>query len=161
MKHLTIEEQADEILLLFRESCRPFPYAGCRALIRDTGKAHEDFIPDLDLYFSEIAGYCSWGRKILMWPKEKLSEVQSILSRSFFEKHPQYQTLQSAVNKTETPDLYESLKLYEKMRGDLADLISRLLFEQYCAETSGNESGAAKISSVTSADKRERKKVIA
>ncbi len=161
MKRRTAEEQANEILRLFKESCRPFPYAGCRTLIRDAGKAYEGLIPDLDLYFSDIAGYCSWGRAILKWPKKKLSEAGDKLDKSFFEKHPHYQSLQPAVSETGTPDLYESLKLYEKMRGNLLNLFSELLSELNRAETLSDKSRITEISSVTDAGKRERKKIIA
>ena len=161
MKCVTIEEQADEVLRLFKESCRPFPYAGCRALIRDSGEAYEGLIPDLDLYFSEIAGYCSWGRTIPKWSKEKLFEARNKLSKSFFDKHPKFQPLQPAVSETGTPDMYESLKLYEVMRRNLVDLISQVLSERSRIEAFYDESNASKIPSVSDTAEKVRKKIIA
>ena len=42
------------------DSDQPFPYAGCSELLKKAGGNYGDFIPDLNTYFMEISGYCSW-----------------------------------------------------------------------------------------------------
>ncbi len=84
-------------------------------------------IPDLDLYLSDLAGYASWGKKILDWPKEKMMEAQAKLAKTFFELHPQYLSLAPLITETKTPALASQMALYEKLRIEILDLLSGLL----------------------------------
>ena len=128
MSSKTIEQMVDELLHLYEEKRRsPFPRTGCRKILRGSGDRYEGLIPDLDLYFSDIAGYCSWGRKILHWPKEKVQEVKDGLGRSFFEKYPKYKPLEPMITESHTPDLHAKLRLYETMRTRLIELLNRIL----------------------------------
>jgi hypothetical protein len=71
-----IRDLAIEIKRLYEEDDRhPFPYEGCRFLLANLGDEFKILIPDLDTYFSEIAGYSSWGPSILKWPEEKVREA--------------------------------------------------------------------------------------
>jgi hypothetical protein len=124
-------EKVNEILALLlrlydENRQHPFPYDGCRAVLKRAGREHEHLISDLDQYFSEIAGYSSWGRKILTWPKEKVEQVRKRLSRSFFQKHEDYKPLEAMITQVDTPDLYAELELYETMRNTLLALLSQL-----------------------------------
>ena len=122
------EELAAEVKRLYEEEARlPFPYDGCRTLLQGNEDEFEGFIPNLDLYFMDIAGYCSSGTTILKWPEEKVREAQSRISLTFFELCPQYCALQNFISESATPDLYEDLMLYEEMRSKLLELFSRLL----------------------------------
>jgi hypothetical protein len=127
----TLEEAADDLLHTYEEEFRmPFPYADCRKLRREGGDRYEGLIPDLDMYFSDIAGYCSWGKRILKWPKEKVLEVRERLSKSFFEKHPQYKPLEAMITESNTPSLYTRLIACEKLRLKLLEILTRLLTEE-------------------------------
>lgn len=131
MSNSNIKVITGELLQLYEEKRRsPFPYAGCGKILRETGQRYDGLIPDLDLYLSSIAGYCSWGHGILKWPKEKIEETKERLSRSFFEIYPQYKPLMPMITESATPDLYTDLALHEKMRLKLLDILSRLLDEQ-------------------------------
>jgi hypothetical protein len=123
-----IEELAAEVKRLYEEEARlPFPYDGCRTLLEGNEDEFEGFITNLDLYFMDIAGYCSSGRAILKWPEEKVREAQGRISLTFFELYPQYSALQNFISESATPDLYEDLTLYEEMRSKLLELFSLLL----------------------------------
>jgi hypothetical protein len=125
-----IRDLAIEIKRLYEEDDRhPFPYEGCRFLLAGMGDEFKSLVPDLDTYFSEIAGYSSWGPRILKWPEEKVREAHGRVSLSFFEQYPEYSVLQGLVSESATPDLYEDLALYEQMRGKLFGLLSCLLLE--------------------------------
>jgi hypothetical protein len=52
-----------------------FPYDDCRYLQR-ISVVDPSLSPDLDAYFSEIAGYRSWGKRIATWPDEKILDVE-------------------------------------------------------------------------------------
>lgn len=127
MTGVGLEELADRLARFHQETrSTPFPYEGCRRLLRETPGAHEDLIPDLDLYFSNIAGYCSWGRRILKWPKEKREEAKNGLSLSFVEKYPKYTPLMVRITETSTPDLFREMMLHENIRKELLGIIDRL-----------------------------------
>jgi len=122
------EELAAEVKRLYEEEARlPFPYDGCRTLLEGNEDEFEGFIPNLDLYFMDIAGYCSSGTAILKWPEDKVREAQSRICLTFFELYPHHCTLKNFISESAAPDLYEDLTLYEEMRSKLLELFSRLL----------------------------------
>jgi hypothetical protein len=131
MSSKNIKELIRELQSSYGEACDGrFPYEGSRNLLREGGGSYEGLIPDLDVYFSTIAGYCSWGEKILKWPQEKIVEAQNRIAASFFEKHPQYKPLEVAITETKTPDLFAQMVSHEKMRTRLLELLDRLSIER-------------------------------
>ena len=111
---------------LFQESLRPFPSVDCKKAADLVGISYRDLKPDLDLYFSEIAGYCSWGRRIQKWPPSKMADVRRKLKLSFFERYPQYLCLANAITEAELPDLFRVVALHEDMRMSLAEILDQL-----------------------------------
>ncbi|MDQ3254788.1 MAG: YxiJ-like family protein [Acidobacteriota bacterium] len=131
MKHVDSSELVSELSSLYQTDSRnPFPYAGCRKLLRAGGGNYEDLIPDLNTYFYNIASHSGGVKKILKWPKERLLEARKKLEKSFFEVYPEYKPLEIMITKSDTPDLYEALALHERARMKLLDLLSQLLKEQ-------------------------------
>lgn len=116
-----------DIIRLCKESSNPFPYGDCRSLLHRYGESYEDFIPHLDLYLSDIAGYCGWGAGLLNWSRQKIQEALPKIEKSFFEKHPEYGALEGAITKTGTPELYATLRLHEELRRNLLNLLTALL----------------------------------
>lgn len=106
---------------------RPFPYQDSRKILAES---ESDFIPSLDMYFSEIAGYCSWGKRVLSWSSEKNIEAQKRLKLSFFQKHPKFARLKLKINDNETPKLYNQMLVYELMRLTLIDILSEIETER-------------------------------
>ena len=107
-----------------------FPNSGCKFVSRVGGVPWEDIIPDLDLHFSNIADYCSWGKKVLAWPTAKVISVRRQIECSFIEKHPHLLSAWSAVSEENTPDLCESLAVHEEMRLTLISLLNAILHER-------------------------------
>jgi len=87
-------------------------------------------IPDLDLYCLDLAGYASWGKKILDWPREKMLEARAKVEKSFFELHPKYLPLAPLITEMKTPDLASRMAIYEKLRIEILNLLSGLLSEK-------------------------------
>ena len=106
---------------------RPFPYQDCRRVLAAANLSGDDLIPELDLYFSDVAGYCSWGKRLLRFSRSELLTARATLERSFFEKHPEYLPLAALINETDTPTLFADLKLHDELRGKLLALIATLL----------------------------------
>ncbi len=130
--HLKAEDIAAEIERIYVEEARsPFPYDGCRWLLSDFGDEFEDFIPDLNMWSSDIAGCCSWGKRIVRWSEERVLQARGAMSLSFFDQHPEYAMLERLIAEVDTPDLYEYLRLYEQMRKKLVDLFDFMLKEKY------------------------------
>ncbi|MCW5967910.1 MAG: hypothetical protein KIT57_05315 [Blastocatellales bacterium] len=124
-----LEDWTNYFLKSYKEEMvRPFPYAGAKKLRRKGGERYVGFIPDLDLFSSTIASYCGGIKKVLSLPDEKLLEAKEALSKSFFEKHPKYKSLEPAITEENTPDLYAWLRLHEEMRVMLLELFSQVLF---------------------------------
>lgn len=132
-------ESISEIAQLCKECVKSFPYTDCRTLLSKGESRYEDFIPHLDLYFSSIAGYCSWGNGVFKWSHDRLQEAREKLGETFFDKHPQYKPFESMITVTDTPDLYTALLLHERIRRTLLILlaaISREREEQGITQTS-------------------------
>ena len=128
MNELDLILLAEEIKRTYEEEDRgPFPSADCRELMRDFPFDDHWFATYLDTYCSDIAGHCSWGKGILKWPAEKLRKSHGLLSFSFFDLYPQYANLQRLITDDETPDLFEELKLYDKLRRQLLVLLFELI----------------------------------
>jgi hypothetical protein len=130
--HLEAESLAVEIAQTYNEQDRsPFPYEGCRWLRREFDGELENLIPDLDMWLSDIAGFSGQGKRLLNLPEEKVSHARGIMSLSFFEKHPEYAWLERHITESDTPDLYEKINLYERMRRMLVALFDLMLRERY------------------------------
>ncbi len=124
MLEVDLIKQASAIKTLYDEACQtPFPYQGIRRLLKEAGAKYDGLIPDLDLHFSTIAGYCSWGKRLLNWDTEKVGEAMASLERGFFDKHPEYKPLESMITQQE---LVTKLSIYETMRVELLHLLKRL-----------------------------------
>ena len=130
MEFNSTEELASALLHAYEEDLgKPFPYQGARKLRQEGGEVYEGFIPDLNMYFYNIASHCGGVKKILKWPKEKLQEAQEKLNQSFFDRHARYKPLEPLVTGANPPDLYACLMQHERMRIGLLKLLSRLLSE--------------------------------
>ena len=103
----------------------PFPYEDCRK-ITDNKDEFEDLIPCLDLYFSDIAGYCSWGKRVKKWSAEKIADVRIKLHKSFFDRFPKFDKLKLVINERGTPKLYNQMLIFDLMRLTLTDILSEI-----------------------------------
>ncbi len=128
--------EAAELRRIFREDLhKPFPYTDCRRVMAQAGEFDEGLIPDLDLYFGDVAGYCSHGKQFLRLSKEDLLAARKILTSSFFEMHPEYLPLTAFINEADTPTLLADLKLHDELRGRLLAIIATLLAETEAADS--------------------------
>ncbi len=112
---------------------QPFPYKGCRRLLRTTSqrtKRCKDLTPDLSYYQMNLSGLCSWKDKIRLWPLEKMQEAQKYARCSFFEALPLYKPLEPRITKRFTPDLYENIQRHEQMRRTLLNLLTALVAQK-------------------------------
>lgn len=130
-----IEETVVELRRIFKEDLSgTFPYDDCRHLRAKAGGNYEGLVPDLDLYFWDVAKYCSLGKKLLRLPKDDLIKARATLERSFFEKHPEYLPLAALISETDTPTLRAEIELHDELRSKLLKIISSLLSEGKAAE---------------------------
>jgi hypothetical protein len=129
--HLQAEELAEEVKRIYLEEAGgPFPYEGCRWLKSEFGD-FEGLTPDLNTWQMDIAGHSSMGKSVLSWSAEKVLQSRGAMSLSFFEKHPEYALLERHITEKETPDLFDKLSVYNRMRKKLLELYDFLLTEQY------------------------------
>lgn len=101
----------------------PFPSGDCRKLIPDEGH-RRNFVTALDLYFTDIAGYASWGIRIAKWSNNDIEKAGTRLQKSFFEQYPEFCELESLVTETNTPELSRVLGAYESIRELLLKILS-------------------------------------
>jgi hypothetical protein len=120
------DRSAIEIERLFRSISHPFPYDECRYLIKQRPEAGGALIPDLDLYFSTIAGYASSATSLARWSANRLAQARADLASSFFEQRPQYSELLAYVDTVATPSLFARLEAYEAIRVGLLELLREL-----------------------------------
>lgn len=112
-----MKSDVEEKLIILKELYKsdllhPFPYEDCQNIGNDKDK-FEDLILCLDLYFSDIAGYCSWGKRVEKWSAEKIADVQIKLRKSFFDRFPKFDGLKSVITESETPKLYSQLLIFD------------------------------------------------
>lgn len=128
MQHDAVTELARELIELYnRDLCNPFPYDGCRKLVRQFGQAYEELGPDFATFSADIASHCGGARKLLAWPEERLLKSQEYFQETFFEKHPKYKPLESWITEAHTRDLYTNIVSHEHARTRLLLLLARLL----------------------------------
>jgi len=126
--HFEAEQHALNIVALYQSDCSPFPYEGCRWLRREFADANlADLIPHLDLWLGDVCGFASRGKSLLRLTPEQVSGARGIMSLGFFEKHPEYAWLGRHIGARDTPDLFDSLALAERMRGELVGLFDFML----------------------------------
>ena len=101
-----------------------FPYEDCHWLRNNTA-AGEELIPDLDIYFSDIAGFSSSASRLAERHIEQLEAYWPSMQLNFFEKFPQHKPLQEKINETDTPTLARELRSAEIVRLELLPLIHK------------------------------------
>jgi hypothetical protein len=106
------------------ELLKPFPYEDCFKILDETGHRFEALIPDLDMYFYDIASPCSAAKRLICLPIEERTTLQKRLQGSFYEKHPEYQEIEFRITPVKTPYLYAHMAVHEEIRVE----ILRLLF---------------------------------
>jgi hypothetical protein len=102
-----------------------FPYDDCYALQKVNPNLTANIIPDLDEYFSFIAGYSSSATKLSVRSKDELRDAVPKLRRSFFDKHPEYRPMEEAIARSET--LSRKMHVADELRRDLIAIMERLV----------------------------------
>jgi hypothetical protein len=125
---LSREQIVDECEALARvykeELLHAFPYDDLGAVKDWGGSKYSDIIPALDLYWSRIAGYSSWGKRMLQWDSERRAAVRSDCSMSFFDKHPEFSELRFVLDLF--PVLKRDLELYESARKRVLKIVAKI-----------------------------------
>lgn len=110
---------------LYKSSFKgPFPYRDCFFLADQLGLAREDLIPELDLFFAQIAGYSSSASSLAKRKPSELATARSVLSKQFFQRFPQLEVYESHINQIETPDLFRYMLVAEELRIGLLDILN-------------------------------------
>ena len=130
--HLEAESIAEKVKQLYDEECRgPFPYDDCRWLRREFQEITDDLIPDLDMWFFNIFGYASHGKRLIDLSEEDVLRARGLLSLSFFDKHPEHAWLKMHITTSLTPELHERLDLAERSRTALLHLLDLMLSQKF------------------------------
>jgi hypothetical protein len=115
----------EQIEMLYRsEFGGGFPYHDCYLLADSMGLPREDLIPELDLYFSQIAGYVSSASRLGSRSPAEIEKALQVLGKDFFQVFPHLQFLQDRINEEETPDLFRRMRAVEEMRSRLLHLLA-------------------------------------
>ena len=129
--HLKAEAIAMEITEIYEQRISPFPSEDLRWLKSEFDANLDDLGVNLNLWFMNLAGYASWGKRILSWSGEKVLQVRGDLSYDFFEEYPQYAWLKIHITMVNTPDLYEQFQLSEQQRLKLHALLDFMVREKF------------------------------
>jgi hypothetical protein len=105
----------------FREGL--FPYDDCFALAKRNDISTSDFIPELDWYIFNIAGYSSWASKLADRHIEEQQKAKKILERNFYEYFPALTRLKCMITQDQTPTLFELMQHTEIARLALLELL--------------------------------------
>jgi hypothetical protein len=119
---------AQELERLYeREFLHKFPYQDCYKLQKLHPRVARALVPDLDLYFSFIAGYGSSATTLHRRSKVELRAALPKLKRSFYEACPKYNRLAKYITDSETPTLFHDLEVSDRLRFGLATLIAEFI----------------------------------
>ncbi|MCY7374458.1 MAG: hypothetical protein LH472_00595 [Pyrinomonadaceae bacterium] len=122
-----IEEKLKILQELYKSDfLHPFPYDDCRKVLKQNDNQFEDLIPCLDVYLSDVAGFCSWGKRIADWSNEQVADAAIKLGKSFFDRFNKFSELKPQINDVETPTLYNQLLIFDLMRLTLTDILSEI-----------------------------------
>ena len=121
----------EQIEALYKSSFEgPFPYKDCRWLANELQKPIEDLIPELDLYFGDIAGYGSRATRLGRRSCEELKRAQEILSKDLYQRFPDLEAYRCLVNSEHTPELHSLMEVAEKLRLALLQFVPEILKEK-------------------------------
>jgi hypothetical protein len=121
-------ELAQELERLYeREFIHKFPYQDCYKLQKLHPRIAHALVPDLDVYFSFIAGYGSSATTLHQRPNVELRDALPKLKRSFYEACPKYTRLSKYITDKETPALFHDLEVSDRLRLGLATLIAEFI----------------------------------
>jgi len=125
-----IKLKSSRVESLFKtEFIGKFPYDDCYKLQKQNPFLTKSLIPDLDIYFSFIAGFSSSATRLT---KRSLDELQKAIPRlkmSFFDMYPSYVALRELINPTNTKKLYRDLHIADALRSSLIELIESVIEE--------------------------------
>jgi hypothetical protein len=110
-----------------QEFVHKFPYPDCRKVQKLHPRVARDLVPDLDTYFSFIAGYSSSVMRLDQRPQGEIRAALPRLRRSFYDWCPQYTRLAAEVTNVNTPSLFHDLEVADRLRLGLVTLITELL----------------------------------
>lgn len=109
-------------IALFKESReRPFPYVGIKKMLKQHPSNYDDLTPDIDWFESTVRGYSSRADGIENWSLSETEEAMTLLSLSFYDKHPKYQPLEQDI--ASQADVSYDIEVHEKMRQSLLLLL--------------------------------------
>jgi hypothetical protein len=117
-----IEEQYRQKLLK-----QKFPYKDCYKLQEKYPQLKSGFIPDLDHYFSFIAGYSSSASRLGKRPLSELRTAVRKLENSFFVAHPKYAFITNELSGEQLPSLTGQLRITDELRLELVAIMRVLL----------------------------------
>jgi hypothetical protein len=83
-----------------------------------------NIIPDLDEFFSFIAGYCSSATRLGARPSDEIQNAIAVLKKSFVDKHPGYGPIGEAMDQTET--LSRKMRVADELRRKLIVIMEQL-----------------------------------
>jgi hypothetical protein len=116
--------QGERIEAMYRSSFSGgFPYKDCIWLANHLHLPSEELIPDLDLYFGDIAGYSSSASRLLSRSYAELQTAEKILAKDFFQRFPELEVVRHHIGSEHTPDLFLRMDIAEGLRLALLQLL--------------------------------------
>jgi hypothetical protein len=110
-----------------RDFVHPFPYQACYRIQRLKPRLTRGLVPDLDTFFSFIAGYSSSATHLRNRTKDELARAIPKLKRSFYEAYPRYESLEEFIARPENEALQHDLRVADQLRSALVVLMEQLV----------------------------------
>jgi hypothetical protein len=107
----------------------PFPYAECRWLVDQEEQRDSGLVPELDHYFSSIAGYSSSASRLMERSSEALRTARNTLAKDCFEMYPDLQRYKNLITPEQTPVLYDWIRITEQLRLGLLGILETVANE--------------------------------
>ena len=101
-----------------------FPHRDAKKFAARFGEEGDRFIAAMEVFHSNIAGYCNSGSKWLQASEQRIAECRRDVGKSFFDHYPALRKFEAHL--PEFPDLVEVMTLYEVARKRLIALMATL-----------------------------------
>jgi len=118
----------EQIESLYKSDFRhPFPYKDCFLVSDRCGVETAYLIPEVDVFFADIAGWSASATSLDRRPAQELRKARSWLSRGdLFEHYPHLAVCRDSITAEETPDLWRQLRVVEELRISLLHLLNEM-----------------------------------
>jgi hypothetical protein len=108
----------------------PFPNREIRLLVPNDEEEFQLLHFQILMFLADVAGYASSASRLHRRTEPDLLKAREFLSKSFYERYPQYARYRMEITPKGTPDLFSEMEGAEQDRIQLLEEVEALILEE-------------------------------